>query len=84
MNVLIGGHYRRNSGGAQYSPTFGRGGDAVLFSVEILDCDASTTGVHTLEVPGIKEEVRLRFSVNGTDPSDTVYAVVLAPQWRPY
>ncbi len=44
----------------------------------------STTGVHTLEVTGIKEEVRLRFSVGGADPSDTVYADVLAPQWRPY
>lgn len=43
MNVLIGGYYRRNSGGAQYSPTFGRGGNAALFSVEILDCDASTS-----------------------------------------
>jgi hypothetical protein len=45
---------------------------------------ASTTGVHTLQVAGIKEEVRLRFSVGGANPSDTVYANALAPQWRPY
>ncbi len=45
---------------------------------------ATTTGVHTLEVAGIKEEVRLRFSVNGANPEDTVYANVLAPQWRDY
>ena len=45
---------------------------------------ASTTGVHTLEVTGIKEEVRLRFSVGGANPSDAVYANVLEPQWRPY
>jgi len=44
----------------------------------------STLGVHVLEVTGIKEEVRLRYSVNGTNHSDTVYANVLAPQWRPY
>ncbi len=42
---------------------------------------ASSTGVHTLQVTGIKEEVRLRFSVNGTSPNDIVYANVLAPQW---
>ncbi len=45
---------------------------------------ASTAGVHTLEVTGIEEEVRLRFSVDGANPNDTVYANVLAPQWRPY
>ena len=44
---------------------------------------ASTVGVHTLEVTGIKEEVRLRFSVQGSAATDTVYANVLAPQWRP-
>lgn len=43
---------------------------------------ASSVGVHTLEVVGLKEEIRLRFSVGGTDPTDTVYANVLAPQWR--
>lgn len=45
---------------------------------------ASLTGVYTLNVTGLKEEVRLRYSVTGTSPTDTVYANVLAPQWRPY
>lgn len=45
---------------------------------------ASAVGVHTLEVTGLREEVRLRFSVNGTHATDTVYANVLVPQWRPY
>jgi hypothetical protein len=45
---------------------------------------ASAMGVHTLEVTGLREEVRLRFSVGGSNPTDTVYANVLAPQWRPY
>lgn len=52
-----------------------------LYGVPI---SASTVGVHTLEMSGIREEVRLRFSVGGTNPTDTVYANVLAPQWRPY
>ena len=43
MNVLIGGYYRRGTGATQYSPPFGRGGNAALFSCEILDCDASTS-----------------------------------------
>ncbi len=43
----------------------------------------STTGVHTLEITGIKEEDRLRLSVGGSNPSDTVYANALTPQWRP-
>lgn len=33
---------------------------------------------------GIKEEVRLAFTVNGANPEDTVYANILAPAWRPY
>jgi hypothetical protein len=43
MNVLVGGYYRKGTGVTQYSPTFGRGGNAALFSVEILDCDGSTS-----------------------------------------
>ncbi len=43
MNVLVGGYYRKGTGATQYSPTFGRGGNAALFSCEILDCDASTS-----------------------------------------
>ena len=44
---------------------------------------ANAVGVFTLEVTRIKEEVRLRYSVSGTNDTDTVYANVLAPQWRP-
>ncbi len=41
-------------------------------------------GVNSTNLTGIKEEVRLAFVVNGAVPNDTVYANVLAPQWRPY
>jgi len=41
-------------------------------------------GVNSVNLTGIKEEVRLAFTVNGANPEDTVYANVLAPAWRPY
>lgn len=44
---------------------------------------ANAAGVYTLEVPDLKEEIRLRYSVTGSNATDTVYADVLAPQWRP-
>lgn len=47
--LVIGGYYRRFGGSAQYSPTFGRGGNAALFAVEILACDASTSLTVTVE-----------------------------------
>jgi hypothetical protein len=110
MNVLIGGCYRRNSGGAQCSPTFGRGGNAALFSVEIFDVDASTTmtvvvehkneedtswttlatlasmssGVNTQTASASKEQLRYAITIDGASASLSVYANVLAPQWRPY
>jgi hypothetical protein len=43
---------------------------------------ANAAGVYTLEVRDIREEVRLRYSVSGSNPTDTVYADILAPQWR--
>jgi len=45
---------------------------------------AMAVGVNPLSLTGIKEEVRLAFTVNGANPEDTVYANVLAPAWRPY
>jgi hypothetical protein len=45
--------------------------------------NANAVGVFTLQVTGIKEEFRLRYSVSGSNDTDTVYANVLAPQWRP-
>lgn len=47
--IVVGGYYRRFSGGAQYSPTFGRGGNAALFAVEVLACDPSTSLTVTIE-----------------------------------
>lgn len=41
-------------------------------------------GVNSVNLTGIKEEVRFAFTVNGANPDDTVYANVLAPAWRPY
>lgn len=47
--------------------------------------NVNAVGVFTLEVAGgIKEEVRFRYQVSGSNASDMVYANVLAPQWRPY
>ena len=45
---------------------------------------AMAVGVNSVNLTGIKEEVRLAFTINGANPEDTVYANVLAPAWRPY
>ena len=47
--MVVGTYFRRFGGSAQYSPTFGRGGLAALFAVEILACDASTSLTVTVE-----------------------------------
>lgn len=47
--IVVGGYYRRFGGSAQYSPTFGRGGNAALFAVEIFAVDASTSLTVTIE-----------------------------------
>jgi len=47
--MVVGNYYRRFGGSPQYSPTFGRGGNAALFGVEILACDASTSLTVTVE-----------------------------------
>jgi len=107
---IVGDYFRRNGGGAQYGPTMPRGGDAVVFGVEILAADASTSldmvvehknvedtswttlvtmsamtsGVNTATASGVKEQFRFAFTVNGSNPWNSVYANVLAPMWRPY
>ncbi|MGE0190463.1 MAG: hypothetical protein AB7T63_00330 [Planctomycetota bacterium] len=44
----------------------------------------TATGVHTLDVSGLKEQIRLSFAVGGGVATNTVYANVTAPMWRPY
>lgn len=45
---------------------------------------AMPAGVNSVNLTGIKEEVRLAFTINGANAEDSVYANVLAPAWRPY
>lgn len=40
---IIGEYFRRFTGTPQYSPTFPRGGNAALFSVEVFAADAGTS-----------------------------------------
>jgi len=44
----------------------------------------SVATVHKLDVSGLREEIRLVFSVGGSAATNMVYANVLAPIWRPY
>lgn len=44
----------------------------------------TTAGLATLDVTGLKEEIRLVFTVGGSAATNTVYAIVLPPTWRPY
>jgi hypothetical protein len=94
-----------------YSPTFGRGGLAAVFSCEVLlvatagtlDIDiehkniedtAFTTlgsftqfaaaGVDIKNLAGIKEEVRFKYTVGGTQAYSFVHFNMMAPAWRPY
>jgi len=52
--------------------------------VNLGNVNATSVGVWSLSLAGIKEEVRLTYVVGGSNATDTVYANVLAPQWRPY
>jgi hypothetical protein len=97
-------------GTALYSPPFGRGGEAALFSVETLakigspslaidvehknteDTTWSSAGtftaittlaVSTADISGLKEEVRLKLTMTGTD-GDAFNLLIPAPAWRPY
>lgn len=44
----------------------------------------TSTGVKTLTVTGLKEEIRLKFTLTGSNAYDAVHINVLAPAWRPY
>ena len=97
-------------GTALYSPSFPRGGEAALFSVEVLALlgspsiaiaiehknmddtswtvagsfsTISTAAVHTVDLSGLKEEIRLKFTLTGTD-GDGCNMLVAEPAWRPY
>jgi hypothetical protein len=53
--MIIGQYYRRNGGGAQFSPSFRRGGLAALFAVEIFVVDPSTTLTFAVEHKNISD-----------------------------
>ena len=98
------------TGAAYYSPTFPRGGEAALFSVEVTQVHSvsftvdvehrneedttwtsagaftavTATGVSTKDITGIKELVRLKYTVTGTAGSAMVHFIMPAPAWRPY
>ena len=93
-----------------YSPSFPRGGEAALFSVEVLAELGSPTlvigidhknyaetsftaagafsaitapGVSTLDLGTLKEELRFKFTMTGTD-GHGFNMLVPEPAWRPY
>jgi hypothetical protein len=43
-----------------------------------------TAGVTTQTASAIKELLRFAYTVNGSNPEDSVYSNTLAPSWRPY
>jgi hypothetical protein len=44
----------------------------------------SSAGMHTKDATALKEQIRLAITVGGSAATNTAYANVLAPQWRPY
>jgi len=97
-------------GTALYSPTFPRGGEAALFSVQTLAkigspalsidiehkntedttwtsagtfASISTLNLFSQDITGLKEEIRIKFTMTGTD-GDAFNLIVPAPAWRPY
>jgi hypothetical protein len=93
-----------------YSPPFGRGGDAAVFSIEVTrrsgnltlvlavehknaedttwtsagSTSTSSTGVTTLEVSGLKEELRLKLTFSAGIAGDFLGLLPLAPMWLPF
>lgn len=93
-----------------YSPPFGRGGEAAVFSIEVThrtgtptlvfavehkspedmawtsagSTSVSSTGVATLEVSGLKEELRLKFTFSSGSLGNFVNILVPAPMWLPF
>ena len=97
-------------GNSFYSPSFGRGGEAALFSAEVLGKIGSAslsidiehkntedttwasagaftaitgTGVYTRDISSLKEEIRVKFTLTGTD-GDAMNLLMPEPAWRPY
>jgi len=97
-------------GTALYSPSFPRGGEAALFSVEVLAkigspslaidvehkntedtawssagafTSITTLGVASQDISGLKEEIRIKFTMTGTD-GDAFNVLFPEPAWRPY
>lgn len=56
----------------------------VTFSVAASFSSMSTAAVHTKDVSGLKEQLRLVFRVGGAAAMNTVYFNVMSPAWRPY
>jgi hypothetical protein len=44
----------------------------------------SSADIYYVEASALKEEIRLVITVGGSANTNTVYANVLTPQWRPY
>jgi hypothetical protein len=96
---------------AFYSPPFGRGGEAAVFTVEVTHRNGapslvaalehrnaedtswttagtfstiSATGVFTLEVASLKEELRFKFTFSSGGLGDFVHLLIPAPMWLPF
>lgn len=97
-------------GTALYSPSFPRGGEAAMFSAEVMAKSGSPSlaidvehknfddttwasagaftsitavGVSTKDLTGLKEEIRFKFTMTGTD-GHAFNLLIPAPAWRPY
>ena len=108
--MIIGFYVFVMNGAVLYSPSFPRGGEAALFSVEVLAELGSPTlvigidhknyaetswtaagafsaitavGVATKDLSGLKEELRFKFTMSGTD-GHGFNLLMPAPAWRPY
>lgn len=71
------------------SPTLGilvehKNYDEVTWGTAGTFTSITTTGVSTLDVTGIKEELRLKYAFSAGSAGDLVHLVVAAPAWRPY
>ena len=108
--MTTGDNYFVMGGTALYSPSFPRGGEAAMFSVETLakigspslaidvehknfdDTTWSSVGtftaittltVSTSDISGLKEEIRIKFTMTGAD-GDAFNLLIPSPAWRPY
>lgn len=107
--MVIGTTLLRNGGATYFSPVFFRGGQAAVFSVELLVltgtsftivvqhknmADTAWTsagtfgalvaiGIETLDLSGLKEQIRFTYVVVGPNNYDAAHFNMLAPAWRP-